>query len=36
MTNSDLILKLVEMLLDERNFNNELQSRLEEYEKNEG
>ena len=36
MTNSDLILKLVEMLLNERTTNNELQSKLEEYKKSEG
>lgn len=35
MTNPDLILKLVEMLLSERNKNNELQSKLEEYKKSE-
>ena len=35
MTNPDLILKLVEMLLSERNKNNELQSKLEEYQKSE-
>ncbi len=35
MTNPDLILKLVEMLLSERDKNNELQSKLEEYKKSE-
>ena len=35
MTNPDLILKLVEMLLSERDKNNELQSELEEYKKSE-
>lgn len=35
MTNPDLILKLIEMLLSERNKNNELQSKLEEYKKSE-
>lgn len=35
MTNPDLILKLVEVLLSERNKNNELQSKLEEYKKSE-
>ena len=33
MTQPDLILKLVEMLLAERTANNELQSKLEEYKK---
>ena len=33
MTNSDLILKLVEMLLAERDKNNNLQSKLEENKK---
>ena len=36
MTNSDLILKLVEMLLNERTNNNELQAKLEENKKSEG
>ena len=36
MTNSELILKLVEMLLAERTSNNELQSKLEETKKGEG
>ena len=36
MTNSDLILKLVEMLLTERTNNNELQAKLEENKKSEG
>lgn len=31
MTQPDLILKLVEMLLSERDKNNELQSKLEEH-----
>lgn len=35
MTNPDLILKLLEMLLSERDKNNELQSKLEEYKKSE-
>ncbi len=35
MTNPDPILKLVEMLLSERDKNNELQSKLEEYKKSE-
>ena len=33
MTNSDLILKLIEMLLAERDKNNNLQSKLEENKK---
>ena len=36
MTNSDLILKLIEMLLAEREKNNNLQSKLEENKKSEG
>ena len=36
MTNSDLILKLIEMLLTERDKNNNLQSKLEENKKSEG
>ena len=36
MTNSDLILKLVEMLLNERTNNNDLQAKLEENKKSEG
>ena len=36
MTNSDLILKLIEMLLAERDKNNNLQSKLEENKKSEG
>ena len=36
MTNPELILKLVEMLLDERDRNNLLQSHLEENKKSEG
>lgn len=36
MTNSELILKLVEMLLSERDKNNHFQSELEEYKKSEG
>ena len=31
MTNPELILKMIEMLLAERDKNNELQSKLEEY-----
>lgn len=31
MTHPELILKLIEMLLSERDKNNELQSKLEEY-----
>ena len=33
MTNPELILKMVEMLLAERDKNNELQSKIEEYKK---
>ena len=33
MTNPELILKMIEMLLAERDKNNELQSKLEEYKK---
>ena len=33
MTNPELILKMIEMLLSERDKNNELQSKLEEYKK---
>lgn len=33
MTNSELILKLIEMLLNERDENNNLQSKLEENKK---
>ena len=36
MTNSDLILQLIEMLLAERDKNNNLQSKLEENKKSEG
>lgn len=36
MTNSELILKLIEMLLTERDKNNTLQSKLEENKKSEG
>ena len=36
MTHTELILKLIEMLLSERDKNNELQSKLEEYKKSEG
>ncbi len=36
MTNSELILKLIEMLLTERDENNNLQSKLEENKKSEG
>ncbi len=36
MTNPELILKMIEMLLSERDKNNELQSKLEEYQKSEG
>ena len=36
MTNSDLILKLIEILLAERDKNNNLQSKLEENKKSEG
>ena len=36
MTNSDLILKLIEMLLAEIDKNNNLQSKLEENKKSEG
>ncbi len=36
MTNSELILKLIEMLLTERDKNNNLQSNLEENKKSEG
>lgn len=36
MTNPELILKLVEILLNERNNNINLQSKLEEYKKGEG
>ena len=36
MTNLVFILKLVEMLLNERTTNNELQAKLEEYKKSEG
>lgn len=36
MSNTDLILKLVEMLLTEKDKNNKLQSKLEENKKNEG
>ena len=36
MTQPDIILKLVEMLLNERTTNNELQAKLEEYKKSEG
>ena len=36
MTNPELILKLIEMLLNERTTNNELQAKLEEYKKSEG
>ncbi len=36
MTNSELILKLIEMLLIERDENNQLQSKLEENKKSEG
>ena len=36
MTNPELILKLVEMLLAERDNNKDLQSKLEEYKKCEG
>lgn len=35
MTNSDLILKLIEMLLTEKEKSNRLQSKLEENKKNE-
>lgn len=33
MTQSDLILQLIERLIAERDKNNELQSKVEEYEK---
>lgn len=33
MTNPELILKMIEMLLSERDKNKELQSKLEEYKK---
>lgn len=36
MTNSDLILKLLEMLLAERDNSNNLQAKLEENKKSEG
>ena len=36
MTNSELILKLNKMLLNEKEKNNQLQSKLEETKKNEG
>ena len=36
MTNSELILKLIEMLLKEKDKNNNLQSKLEENKKSEG
>ena len=36
MTNPELILKMIEMLLSERDKNNKLQSKLEEYQKSEG
>ena len=36
MTNPELILKMIEMLLAERDKNNKLQSKLEEYKKSEG
>ena len=36
MTNSDLILKLIEIFLAERDKNNNLQSKLEENKKSEG
>ena len=36
MTQAELILKLVEMLLNERTNNNELQAKLEENKKSEG
>ena len=36
MTNPELILKLIEMLLNERTTNNELQAKLEVYKKSEG
>lgn len=36
MTNSELILKLIEKLLIERDENNQLQSKLEENKKSEG
>ena len=36
MTNPELILKMIEMLLAERNKNNQLKSELEKYKKSEG
>lgn len=36
MTNPELILKMIEMLLAERDKNNKLQLKLEEYKKSEG
>lgn len=36
MSSTDLILKLIEMLLIEKEKNNQLQSKLEETKKNEG
>ena len=36
MTNPELIVKMIEMILSEKDKNNELQSKLEEYKKNEG
>lgn len=36
MTNPELILKMIEMLLSERDKSNKLQSKLEEYQKSEG
>ena len=36
MTNSELILKLIEMLLTEKEKNDNLQSKLEENKKSEG
>ena len=36
MTNPELILKMIEMLLAERDKNNQLQSELEKYKKSEG
>lgn len=36
MSSTDLILKLIEMLLTEKEKNNQLQSKLEETKKNEG
>ncbi len=36
MNNTDLVLKLIEMLLTEKEKSNQLQSKLEENKKNEG